>query len=139
MKKLLLLLVLVLCTLTGMSQVLKIYGGRNHDVYLGNLNTDKYDSNSIWNKYGTYGNKYNNNSIWNSYGTYGNEYNNESPFNTYASDPPVLVDDYGNFYGYFTANRYKSQRADFGLVETIIKYHKYISDDVSDWYDKIFN
>jgi len=31
---------------------LHIYGGKDHDVYLGCLNCDNYDSNSIWNAYG---------------------------------------------------------------------------------------
>jgi len=42
-------------SLTG--QVLHIYGGSNHDVYLGCMNCNKFDSNSIWNQFGTYGNK----------------------------------------------------------------------------------
>ena len=41
---------------------LYIWGGEDQDVYLGKLNGSKYDSESIWNKYGKYGNKYNSNS-----------------------------------------------------------------------------
>ena len=37
------------------AQVLYIYGGEGHDVYLGKLNANEYDSESIWNEYGTYG------------------------------------------------------------------------------------
>ena len=44
----------------------------------------------------------------------------------------------GNFYGYFTVNEYKAKRADFGLALTIYKYYDLIRDDVSKWYDKIF-
>lgn len=60
-------------------QTLHLYGGPNHDVYLGCLNCNNYDSNSIWNTYGNYGSVYNSNSIWNKYGTYGSEYNSYSP------------------------------------------------------------
>ncbi len=95
------------------AQHLHIYGGDNHDVYLGCLTSSPYDSKSIWNEYGTYGNEYNSKSIWNEYGTYGNEYSSYSPWNEYASNPPVIVDKEGKFYGYFTVNKYKSQRADF--------------------------
>lgn len=98
------------------SQTLYIYGGEDHDVFLGKLNASKYDSKSIWNEYGTYGSEYNTNSIWNEYGTYGSEYSSYSPFNSYASYPPVIVDEEGNFYGYFTVNKYKSKRANFDLV-----------------------
>lgn len=128
---------LVISTL-AQGQTLHIYGGSNHDVYLGCLNCNNYDKNSIWNTYGTYGSKYNSISIWNAYGTYGSKYNAASPWNSYSNDPPVIVDKEGGFYGYFTTNRYKSKRADFGLVEVLYEYNEQIREDVSDWYDKIF-
>ena len=78
--------------------------GSDHDVFLGCLNSNKYDSKSIWNEYGTYGSKYNSKSIWNEYGTYGSSYSAYSPWNDYASYPPVIVDEEGNFYGYLTIN-----------------------------------
>ena len=120
------------------SQTLYIYGGEDHDVFLGKLNASKYDSKSIWNEYGTYGSEYNANSIWNEYGTYGSEYSSYSPFNSYASYPPVIVDEEGNFYGYFTVNKYKSKRANFDLVNIICEYYESIREDVDEWYDKIF-
>ena len=123
----------------ALAQVLYIYGGKDHDVYLGKLNASEYDSESIWNEYGTYGNEYNSKSIWNEYGTYGSEYSSCIPFNAYATYPPVLVDSKGNFYGYFTINKYKSNRADFDLVNIICEYYEYIREDVSDWYNKIFD
>lgn len=119
-------------------KTLHIYGGSSHDVYLGCLNCDKFSSNSIWNEYGTYGSSFNAKSIWNSYGNYGSNFSTTSPFNAYASYPPVIVDKEGNFYGYFTINSYKAKRADFDLVNTIYKYYDMIRDDVSKWYDKIF-
>ena len=106
------------------SQTLYIYGGEDHDVFLGKLNASKYDSKSIWNEYGTYGSEYNANSIWNEYGTYGSAYSSYSPFNSYASYPPVIVDEEGNFYGYFTVNKYKSKRANFDLVNIICDNNK---------------
>ena len=120
------------------AQILHLYGGQNHDVYLGCLNCTKYDSNSIWNTYGSYGSKYNSKSIWNKYGDYGSTYSQYSPFNNYASHPPVIVDKEGKFYGYFTISTVKSKRADFELVKTIYKFYDMIRDDVSKWYDKIY-
>lgn len=129
----------LLCSIFSFSQKsLHIYGGKDHDVYLGCLNCSKYDQNSIWNQYGTYGSKYNASSIWNKYGDYGGKYSDTSPFNPYASTPPVIVDKDGGFYGYFTVNTYKDKRADFKLVLTIYKYHDEIADDVVTWYDKLF-
>lgn len=120
------------------SQTLHIYGGQNHDQYLGCLNCNDYDNNSIWNEYGTYGSNYNSMSIWNAYGTYGGEYNNNSPWNPYGTNPPVVVDKNGDFYGYFTVNESTSKRANFSLARSIYKYHDMIKDDVSKWYKKIF-
>jgi hypothetical protein len=120
------------------SPTLHIYGGENHDVYLGCLNCDNSNSSSIWNEYGTYGNSYNTDCIWNEYGTYGNEYSQYSPWNTYATYPPVIVDKEGNFYGYFTKNINKEKRADFDLVLILYKYNDLIRENVSKWYDKIF-
>ena len=93
-----------------------IFGGDDYDVYLGKLNASKYDSESIWNEYGSYGNSYSSTSIWNEYSSYGSDYSSYSPFNEYATYPPVIVDAQGNFYGYFTVNEYKSKRAEFNLV-----------------------
>ena len=115
------LVLLFLCSF-AQAQTLKIYGGADHDVYLGKLNASNFDSESIWN----------------SYGTYGSEYSSYSPFNEYASNLPVLVDGNGNFYGYFTINAYKSKRANFDLVNIIYEYYDLIRDDVSKWYDKLF-
>ena len=86
---------MLLCMVSLQAQTLLIYGGSDHDVFLGKLNADCYDSESIWNEYGTYGSEYSSKSIWNEYGTYGSEYSSYSPWNEYASTPPVVVDSRG--------------------------------------------
>ena len=73
-------------------------------VYLGKLVTNEFDSDSIWNEYGDYGSEYKQNSIWNEFGTYGSEFSQESAFNDFASNPPQIVDNNGNFFGYLTTN-----------------------------------
>lgn len=55
---------MLLCMVSLQAQTLLIYGGSDHDVFLGKLNADCYDSESIWNEYGTYGSKYSSKSIW---------------------------------------------------------------------------
>jgi len=131
--------VLTLALITALGQKpLHIYGGKDHEIYLGCLNCNKYDVSSIWNEYATYGSKYNSKSIWNEYGTYGGEYSSYSPFNSYSNAPPIIVDKEGNSYGYLTTNADKSDRANFSLAITICKNWKEIKDDVSSWYDKIF-
>lgn len=57
-------------------------------TYLGNVNSNKYDVNSISNPYGQYGNKYSSKSINNPYSEYGNPYSqkyvNPNSFNLYG-------------------------------------------------------
>ena len=117
---------------------LHIYGGRGHDIYLGCINCNDFDANSVWNEYGKYGNSYNSISIWNEYGTYGNEFSQYSPWNEYASDPPVIVDKEGGFYGYFTTNEYKPKRWESSLAKILYNYYEEIREDVTTWYKKIF-
>jgi hypothetical protein len=59
-------------------------------TYLGNLN-NKYDTNSIYNKYGRYGSKYSPDSINNPYGKYGSKYSPYSPNNPYATQAPIII------------------------------------------------
>lgn len=117
---------------------LYIYAGRYEEDYLGKLNANKYDSESIWNKYGTYGSKYNTKSIWNKYSTYGNSYNSYSPFNKYSTTPPTLRDRNGKFYGYFTCNKSLANRANSKIADAVCDHYENIREDVSGWYDKLF-
>lgn len=131
-------LVFFLCTVFSYGQNLHLYGGKDHDDYLGCLNCTKYDSNSIWNEYGKYGSIYESKSIWNKYGTYGNEYNFGSPWNPYSNDTPIVVDKDGKFYGYFTINKYKSQRCENKVAKLIYENYKEIMKDVGKAYDAFF-
>jgi hypothetical protein len=88
---------------------LMIFGGLGHKTYLGCLNCSEYATDSILNQYGTYGSKYSSTSIFNRYGEFGSKFSDHSPCNPYASDPPVIVDQNGEFYGRLTVNRYHRQ------------------------------
>jgi hypothetical protein len=89
---------------------LMLFGGPGHHVYLGCINCDEMATDSIFNEVGPHGSTFAVESIWAPYGSYGGQYSNYSPWNPYASDPPVIVDQAGNFYGYFTVNEYHSKR-----------------------------
>lgn len=52
--------------------------------YLGNLNENRYDPNSVANPYGRYGNPYSPDSINNPYGRYGNPYSPNSAHNPFG-------------------------------------------------------
>ncbi|PQA97873.1 hypothetical protein B0A69_00625 [Chryseobacterium shigense] len=120
------------------AQTLHLYGGSHQDQYLGCLNCDTFDKNSVWNTYGDYGNVYSSKSIWNNYGNYGSAYSTYSPWNSYASYPPTIVDQGGNFFGYLTLNTYKSERSELELAQVLCKYYDVIKKDIGGWYGKLF-
>lgn len=73
--------------------------------------TNKYDSESIANKYGNYGSKYSSTSILNEYGLYGGKYSSHSPFNKYTTTPPKIFRE-EKFICYLTVNTALSPRID---------------------------
>ena len=87
-----------------------LFGGNNHDEFLGCLDCNRFDSDSICNKFGTYGSRFSSDSIFNRFGTYGSRFDSSSPWNRFSSSNsvPVAVDRQGTFYGYFTINRFRT-------------------------------
>ena len=138
MKILYAILLLILFSTSSHAQKLSIYGGEKNDVYLGCLTCDKFDSDSIWNKFGLYGSKFNAQSIWNKFGKYGGSFNDYSPFNKFARNPPILVGENGKFYGYFTADKFYNKRTNSRLANSITENWEFIADDVSEGYDLYF-
>jgi hypothetical protein len=61
-------------------------------TFLGKLNGDQYDSESICNVYGAYGSPYNN-GIFNKYGDYGGTYSRMGAYNPNAQKPPAIIED----------------------------------------------
>ena len=88
---------------------LMIFGGSDHKTYLGCLNCNKYAIDSILNTFGEYGSQYSSSSIFNRFGDFGSPYSTYSACNSYATDPPVIVDSEGKFYGRLTVNQYNSE------------------------------
>jgi uncharacterized protein YjdB len=74
----------------------------NDGKYLGRL-TNKFDSESIYNKFGTYGSQFSPLSINNEFGTYGSKFAPLSPFNAFTSTPPRLFRN-GTALAYLTVN-----------------------------------
>jgi hypothetical protein len=76
-------------------------GGR---IFLGCVNCDKYDNDSLNNQFSNYASQYSSESIFNPYGDYGSPYSNLSACNPNANNPPIIMDGNGN-YGFLTVNR----------------------------------
>lgn len=90
------------CDPTLLGTILVAYDGQ----FLGNINTNRYDPDSLANPYGTYGNQYSILSIWNVFGMYGSSYGIYSPWNSFAINPPFIIQD-GEAIGYLTTNSFK--------------------------------
>lgn len=89
---------------------LMIFGGSGHKTYLGSLNCSQYDEDSVLNSFGAHGSAYSDESILNHFSEFGSPYSSTSACSEYASDPPVVVDPNGKFYGRLTVNQYASER-----------------------------
>jgi hypothetical protein len=60
-------------------------------TYLGRLNANQYDPESVANPHGRYGSEYSSTSINNRYSRYGSPYSNQSARNPYTRTPPTVV------------------------------------------------
>jgi hypothetical protein len=74
--------------------------------YLGNLNSNRFDPDSISNPFGRFGNKFSPDSVNNPYGPYGSPYSPYSALNPYATQAPAIVTPQGKYLGKFSANPY---------------------------------
>lgn len=79
--------------------------------FLGMLSSNKYQSDSVMNEYGSYGSKYSSTSIFNQYGQYGSRYASYSPFNPYTSTPPQIILR-GRWIGLLSSNEFLQNRLD---------------------------
>lgn len=77
--------------------------------FLGMLSSNKYQSDSVMNEYGSYGSKYSSTSIFNQYGQYGSRYASYSPFNPYISTPPQIILR-GQLVGFLSSNDFLQNR-----------------------------
>ncbi len=96
---------------TGGQNKLMIFAGSNHETYLGCLNCEETASDSISNEYGQNGSRYSQTSIWNHYSQFGSPSAPYSACNPYSTDPPVIVDDAGTYYGRLTLNQFHPELA----------------------------
>jgi hypothetical protein len=80
-------------------------------TFLGSLRPNTYDQDSIFNRYGPYGNRYSQTCIFNRYGQYGGRYSSLGPFNPHTSTPPQVYHG-GRAFAYLTVNTRLKPRID---------------------------
>ncbi|MFQ5417664.1 MAG: hypothetical protein ACE5FL_11515 [Myxococcota bacterium] len=83
---------------------LLLFGGEDHDRFLGCLSCWRSEAFSVWNEKSEYGSTTHPDSIWNPNGRFGAATSLLSPWNSWAPNPPIVVDRAGNLYGFFTRN-----------------------------------
>ena len=84
---------------------LLVFGGNGHHVFLGCLSCSKYDTDSVFNTYGTYGSRLSPESLLNPHSDYGSRDSPHGACSPYATDPPVVADRAGRHYGRLTVNK----------------------------------
>jgi len=107
--------------ITASSFPLYLYADDGTGTFLGEISSNKYDTDSIANEYGNYGSKYQTKSIFNQYGNYGSKYSQYSVFNEYATNPPKILDKNGKVVGYLTANKYIRDAISYEEMMVLLK------------------
>lgn len=80
-------------------------------AFLGKLNPNRLDGDSIFNQFGPYGNQFSQLSMFNKFSNYGNQFSKLSPFNSFTITPPTLYVK-GHFAAYLTVNSTVTPRVD---------------------------
>lgn len=75
-----------------------LFGGDGHKDFLGCLSCSEYDKDSVWNEFSKHG-WGNDFGTWNDFGKFASEFSKYSACNDLATDPPVIVDRSGAYYG----------------------------------------
>lgn len=79
-------------------------------TFLGIISKNSFESKSLSNQFGLYGNKFSAKSIFNQFGIYGGQFSSQSPFNRFTTSPPRVFDRLGNFVGFLSINNFLSPR-----------------------------
>jgi hypothetical protein len=90
MRKIATLISLFIATVANAASPILIDQKTGH--YLGNLNTNRDDPDSVSNPHGRYGSKTSEDSINNPNGKYGSHQSNDSMNNPYATNAPIVLD-----------------------------------------------
>lgn len=73
-----------------------VYAGTLYSVwatngqFLGTINANPFDPNSLCNAFGNYGSRFSQTSVWNQFSNYGSNFATYSAFNNFTSTPPII-------------------------------------------------
>lgn len=94
----------------------------NDGQYLGKLCLNIFDTESILNVYGLYGNQFSTVSINNKYSMYGSQFSSLSPYNPYTTTPPIIYLR-GRRYGFLSVNPFLKSSVNPGQINEWMKYN----------------
>jgi hypothetical protein len=116
----------------GPAAGLLLFGGPNgsSSVFVGCLSCSRFDSLSVCNRFGDFGSRFADKSIWNRFGDYGSRFSDTSPWNKFASFAPKIFDSAGNFYGYFTSNRFLTPRTTDAFFRSFLDNVDFVNEDL---------
>lgn len=85
--------------------------------FIGHLNTNEFDADSVRNQFGRYGSPFSPDSINNQFGRYGNQFSDYSVSNPFAMHAPKLYTQNGMYLGKLSANTFdlESVSNSFGI------------------------
>lgn len=110
------------------TKALLLFGGSDHKTFLGCLNCADTSETSVCNDVGQYGSDVAENSIWNEVGPYGSDVSPTSPWDDVSQDAPIIVDNTGKSYGYFSANDVHHDRTRINWLVAILDYFQKTND-----------
>jgi hypothetical protein len=87
-----------------------IFGGPDHDQYLGCLSCSEFSSESVFNSISPYGFD-NELGVWSSLRPFRSTISGASACSQFAAKPPIVVDREGNFYWSLTINQFAPRSA----------------------------
>jgi hypothetical protein len=109
-----------------------LFGGPEHEDFLGCLTCDASEPYSIWNPNSEYGSPGHPLSIWNREGRYGSQDSPHSPWSRRPESVPLVVDRAGNLCGNFAVDRTFPGRVTDGFLIWILEGHDWIADHLDE-------
>lgn len=118
------------------TKALLLFGGKDHQIFLGCLNCVAQADVSVCNSFGKFGSSFEDNSIWNSFGSFGSSFSEFSPWNSFSDSAPIIVDKDGKSYGYFSVNSFHHDRTTIPWLVAILEFQE-SKDDLDKTRDKM--
>ena len=96
----------------------KLIAQDEENTFLGTF-SNRFQGNSIFNKFGPNGSEFSGTSIWNKFCPFGGEFSQHSPNNQFTGTPPMIVKN-GRIIGYLTRNKMVQGALNPGVLKALV-------------------